>query len=570
MVTANLEKTSGTKSKSVNYEVVGGRKNVIRKEDNIVKTSSRAQIGHQTSILPSLDDLPMIDRSLIDYTKYHKYVGHAGRKYSMAMQATRGCPYKCFYCDIYKTTINHYRRSVDNIVEEVKILYDMGIRRIEFIDDIFNVNVKHCASFFNSVKKAGMDIEFMFPNGLKGDLFTKELLDIMIDGGLGGMNLSLEHASPRMQKVMRKNLDVEKFRENIQYVATKYPSVVVGLYTMHGFPTETEEEAHETLNFIKSIKWVHFPYMFNVRVFPGTEIEHFALEQGISKKVIEDSQDMSYAEGSPTIAFSKEFTTMIRARFIKEYMLNKERLLKVLPHQMKRFTEDELDQKYKAYFPSTINSLNDLINVVGIKRDELEVQECLDEKKIEVPNLKSKIEKHFPPKKKDKDSLKFLLIDLSTYYMKDWDNREYNVIEPPLGLMALMSYINSQDIANKVDNKMIKSFIDFNSNDELVELIKDYNPDVIGVRAMTFYRNFFHDAIDHIRKKGISTPIIVGGPYPTASYTEVLKDKNIDVVVIAEGEITITDILKRTLKNNKRFPDKDELKNVPGIAFLKS
>ena len=570
MVTANLEKTSGTKSKSVNYEVVGGRKNVIRKEDNIVKTSSRAQIGHQTSILPSLDDLPMIDRSLIDYTKYHKYVGHAGRKYSMAMQATRGCPYKCFYCDIYKTTINHYRRSVDSIVEEVKILYDMGIRRIEFIDDIFNVNVKHCASFFNSVKKAGMDIEFMFPNGLKGDLFTKELLDIMIEGGLGGMNLSLEHASPRMQKVMRKNLDVEKFRENIQYVATKYPSVVVGLYTMHGFPTETEDEAHETLNFIKSIKWVHFPYMFNVRVFPGTEIEHFALEQGISKKVIEDSQDMSYAEGSPTIAFSKEFTTMIRARFIKEYMLNKERLLKVLPHQMKRFTEDELDQKYKAYFPSTINSLNDLINVVGIKRAELEVQECLDEKKIEVPNLKSKIEKKFPHKKKDKDSLKFLLIDLSTYYMKDWDNREYNVIEPPLGLMALMSYINSQDIANKVDNKMIKSFIDFNSNDELVELIKDYNPDVIGVRAMTFYRNFFHDAIDHVRKNGISAPIIVGGPYPTASYTEVLKDKNIDVVVIAEGEITITDILKRTLKNNKRFPDKDELKNVPGIAFLKS
>lgn len=570
MATVNLQKNSATKSKSVNYEIIGGRKNVIRKENKIFKTSSRSQIGHQTSILPSLDDLPMIDRSLIDYTKYHKYVGHAGRKYSMAMQATRGCPYKCFYCDIYKTTINHYRRSVDNIIEEVKILYDMGIRRIEFIDDIFNVNVKHCASFFNSVMKAGMDIEFMFPNGLKGDLFTKELLDIMIAGGLRGMNLSLEHASPRMQKVMRKNLDVEKFRENINYVATKYPSVVVGLYTMHGFPTETEEEAHETLNFIKSIKWVHFPYMFNVRVFPGTEIEHFALEQGISKKVIEDSQDMSYAEGSPTIAFSKEFTTMIRARFIKEYMLNKERLLKVLPHQMKMFTENELDQKYKAYFPSTINTLNDLLNVVGIKRSELEVQECLDEKKIEVPNLKSKIEKHFPPKKKDKDSLKFLLIDLSTYYMKDWDNREYNVIEPPLGLMALMSYINTQDIANKVHSKMIKSFIDFNSNDELVELIKDYNPDVIGVRAMTFYRNFFHDAIDHVRKKNISTPIIVGGPYPTASYTEVLKDKNIDVVVIAEGEITITDILKRTLKNNKRFPDKEELKDVPGIAFLKN
>ena len=33
---------------------------------------------------------------------------------------------------------------------------------------------------------------------------------------------------------------------------------------------------------------------------------------------------------------------MIRARFIKEYVLNKERLLHVLPHQMRMFTENEL------------------------------------------------------------------------------------------------------------------------------------------------------------------------------------------------------------------------------------
>ena len=39
------------------------------------------------------------------------------------------------------------------------------------------------------------------------------------------------------------------------------------------------------------------------------------------------------------------------------------------------------------------------------------------------------MEKYFPPKKKDKDALKFLLIDLSTYYVKDGDNREYNVIK---------------------------------------------------------------------------------------------------------------------------------------------
>jgi len=556
-------------SENINFELVSGRKNIIRKEEKIYKTDGRAQIGSISSMLPRLDNLPLLDRSLVDYNKYHKYVGHAGRKNFMAIQATRGCPYKCFYCDIYKTTVIHYRRSVESIMEEVKMIADLGIRRIEFIDDIFNVNIKHCYSFFNEIIKSGLDLEFMFPTGLKGDLFTKEVIDIMVEGGTRGMNLSLEHASPRLQSIMRKNLDVEKFKRDIQYITSKYPFVIVGLNTMHGFPTETEEEAYETLNYIKSIKWVHFPYMFNVRVFPGTELEHFALEQGVSKELIDKSQDMSYEEGSPTIPFTRDFTKGIKTQFLRDYVLNKERLLHVIPYQMKIFTENELDQRYNAYFPSKINSLNDLLKVAGIKRSELNAEKCLDEKKIEVVELKEKIKKRFPPAKKSKNALKLMLLDLSTYYIKAGDNREYNVVEPPLGLMALLTYINSLKFSDKINGKIFKSFVDFNSNDELVNLIKDFKPDIIGVRAMTFYRNFFHDSIAHIRKNGIKTPIIAGGPYPTASYAEVLKDKNIDIAVIGEGELTLADILEKTLLNGNHFPDKEELKKINGIAFLK-
>ena len=94
-----------------------------------------------------LDDLPVYDRSLVDYSKYNTNVGHAGVKYSMAVQATRGCPYRCFYCDVYKTTLHHFRRSVDSIYEEVKMIADMGVKRIEFIDDIFNVKRKILLNF---------------------------------------------------------------------------------------------------------------------------------------------------------------------------------------------------------------------------------------------------------------------------------------------------------------------------------------------------------------------------------------------------------------------------------------
>ena len=98
-----------------------------------------------------LDLLPRYDRSLVEYGKYNEHIGHAGVKYSMAVQATRGCPYRCFYCDVYKTTKHHFRRSVDNIFDEVKAIADMGVKRIEFIDDIFNVKAKDFVEFFNKV-----------------------------------------------------------------------------------------------------------------------------------------------------------------------------------------------------------------------------------------------------------------------------------------------------------------------------------------------------------------------------------------------------------------------------------
>ena len=43
---------------------------------SVIKTSDRKQIS-------DLDSLPIYDRSLVDYEKYHQYIGHAGVKYSV-------------------------------------------------------------------------------------------------------------------------------------------------------------------------------------------------------------------------------------------------------------------------------------------------------------------------------------------------------------------------------------------------------------------------------------------------------------------------------------------------------
>ena len=128
--------------------------------EKIIKTDTRKQFNN-------LDVLPRYDRSLVDYSKYNESIGHAGVKYSMAVQATRGCPYRCFYCDVYKTTLHHFRRSIDSVFEEVKAIADLGVKRVEFIDDIFNVKAKDFVAFFNKVIQSNLKVSFFFQQLLK-------------------------------------------------------------------------------------------------------------------------------------------------------------------------------------------------------------------------------------------------------------------------------------------------------------------------------------------------------------------------------------------------------------------
>ena len=213
--------------------------------------------------------------------------------------------------------------------------------------------------------------------------------------------------------------------------------------------------------------------------------------------MINESIDKSYHQVTPTLPFSKDFTEKYKLKFLKNYVLNKERLKKVLPIQMKHFTEEELNQRYSSYFASKISSLKDVIRMAGIKESELPIK-CLSEKEIIIPDLEQKIKKIFPVKQVKKNAFKVLLINISTHFTNDKDISEYDVLEPPLGLIALQTYLD-EVFKDDVEGKLIKSRIDFDSYDDLNSIIDEFNPDLIGVSAMTFHKNFFHQAIKKIR-----------------------------------------------------------------------
>lgn len=528
--------------------------------DRIHTTGLRQQITN-------LDGLPIPDRNLVNYEKYHQYIGQAMVKRCMSLEATRGCPYKCKYCHRIWPG-KHVYRSAQHIFDEVLLYYHLGVRKFSFVDDIFNLNIKNSMRFFQLIIENKLDLQIFFPAGLRGDILTREYIDLMVEAGTVNVALALETASPRLQKLIGKNLNIEILRENIEYFCKHHPQVILELFTMHGFPTETEEEAIMTLDFIKEIKWLHFPYINVLRIFPHTEMEKLAVENGISPQAILKSQDLSYHELPDTLPFDKGFTFEYQTTFVHEYFLLKERLLQVLPFQMNILSEDEIVQKYNSYLTAEINSLSDVLKMANIIGEEFLYHGCREEESFPVPNqgLMEKRKNISPGNEPDKNTLRVLLLDLSQYF--SWQRKmPYDVVEAPLGLMYIMTYLNQQ-LRSQVYGKIAKSRIDFDNYPELKSLVEEFEPDVIGVRSLTFYKEFFSEAVSMIRQWGIDIPIIAGGPYATCDYASILQDPKIDLVVLGEGEQTFCQIIEEIIKNGGKLPNQTILGNIKGIAFV--
>ncbi len=104
---------------------------------------------------------------------------------------------------------------------------------------------------------------------MRGDRLSKETIEIMRRAGTYYTAFAIESASERIQKLIKKNLDIHKTLLSIEN------AVRSGIFTMGffmlGFPEETEEEMRLTINCAKNSK-LHLALFMIVTPFQGTEL----------------------------------------------------------------------------------------------------------------------------------------------------------------------------------------------------------------------------------------------------------------------------------------------------------
>ncbi len=192
---------------------------------------------------------------------------------------------------------------------------------------------------------------------MRGDRVDKELIEKMAEAGTKFISYAVETASPRLQKMIKKNLNLDKIFRAIEYTAEA--NIVTRGFFMIGFPTETEEEVLQTIEFAKASSLCGATF-FTVVYFPGTELFKLAQTLGYFQEGNYNVQRDYVNVGEGPYEFSLETLTNLKMKGIREFAFTKERVenaLKILPAY---FTQREIDGFFMAYVVSSRTSIDEI------------------------------------------------------------------------------------------------------------------------------------------------------------------------------------------------------------------
>ena len=302
--------------------------------DEIVVTSHR-------EFIDDLDALPFPALHLVPYQKYSSLM--AKRSPITTMFTSRGCPYKCTFCDRPHLGKRFRARSAQNVVDEMEHYTKMGVHEFLVYDDTFTINRKRAIEVCQEIKRRKLDIGWDIR--ARVNTMDEELLRELKSANCERIHYGVEAGTDKILKVLNKGITLEQVRR--VFKATKKLGISTLAYFMIGNPEETTEDIKSTMRFMKSIN-PNFVHITILTPFPGTEIYFEALERGIIERdVWRDFASDPWSDFTPPHweYFTREELKYLLVKAYKGFYTRPTYILKEL---FKVSSWEELARKVKA------------------------------------------------------------------------------------------------------------------------------------------------------------------------------------------------------------------------------
>ena len=280
-------------------------------------------------VLENPDEIPFPAWDMIDLEEYFRPSASKRRltnpiqmrERGVSVFSSRGCPFQCTYChNIFGKKLR--KRSAENVIEELQWLKsDFNVGEIEFIDDVFNLDRERAKKIMDMMIEQNLDLKFSYPNGLRADQMDEELVLKMKKAGCYRINYAVESGSERIQKKMKKRLNLPRAKEIIDFTADQ--GISVGGFFMLGFPDEIEEEMLMTIDYALKSK-CHTASFFILTPFPGTKIYDEAVAAGFDMEAMYSDYGAVSANLSRNV--SSERIIRLRKTAFRKFYFNPRRM----------------------------------------------------------------------------------------------------------------------------------------------------------------------------------------------------------------------------------------------------
>ena len=189
----------------------------------------------------------------------------------LAITAARGCRRRCRFCAEYYLNRSLRRRSVENVMEEIRdALENHGVERIEFLDSSFLESRAYVEELCREIAALGGGSGFTWKAMVRADHLDPDILSTMKSCGCTNLYVGMESAGDDTLKKLNKHTTVA---DNEKAVAL-CRDAGVGLtgYFITGLPWETRSHYERSRRFHERHSKNLDDYYMVIIPFPGTDL----------------------------------------------------------------------------------------------------------------------------------------------------------------------------------------------------------------------------------------------------------------------------------------------------------
>lgn len=229
---------------------VDGVMGIGANDDIVAACDALFESDEPYSSFPDKENLPLNGGRILTTPEYTAYV-----------KIAEGCDNRCSYCAIPSIRGGFRSRETDDILEEVNMLCEKGVKEIILVaqdttkygEDIYGKSkLPDLLKELNKIEKLKwIRLLYCYPNRI-----TDELINTMAqcEKVCNYIDIPMQHADAEILKAMNRKGDRQSLLAIVEKIRAKMPDAVIRSTFITGFPGETEEAFTELSEFVNEAK----------------------------------------------------------------------------------------------------------------------------------------------------------------------------------------------------------------------------------------------------------------------------------------------------------------------------